>query len=73
MASSGAITQTRMAWKIGSSDATTDNSATGTDIIIALEETVAFVRELKLTLLFQQCIELMKVLEQKLVVSRTHF
>ena len=39
MASSGAITQTRMAWKIGS-DATTDNSATGTDII-ALEETVA--------------------------------
>jgi hypothetical protein len=41
MASSGAITTTRIAWKIGSSDATTDNSATGTDIIIALEETVA--------------------------------
>ena len=41
MATSGAVTITRIAWKIGATDATTDNSTTGTDIIIAIEETVA--------------------------------
>ena len=30
-----------MSWTIGSTDATTDNGATGTDIILAIEETVA--------------------------------
>jgi hypothetical protein len=40
LATSGAVTQTRIAWKIGTSEATTDNSTTGTDIILAVEETV---------------------------------
>ena len=35
---SGAVTITRIAWTIGATEATTDNSATGTDIIIAVEE-----------------------------------
>jgi hypothetical protein len=38
---SGAVTITRIAWTIGATEATTDNSTTGTDIIIAIEETVA--------------------------------
>jgi len=41
MATSGAVTITRMAWTIGSTEASTDNTTTGTDIIIAIEETVA--------------------------------
>jgi filamentous hemagglutinin len=41
LATSGVITQTVMSWTIGSTDATTDNGATGTDIILAIEETVA--------------------------------
>ena len=41
LASSAAITQTVISWTIGSTDATTDNGATGTDIILAIEETVA--------------------------------
>ena len=44
MATSGAVTITRIAWKIGATDATTDNSTTGTDIIIAIEETVEMVK-----------------------------
>jgi hypothetical protein len=38
---SGAVTITRIAWTIGATEATTDNTTTGTDIIIAIEETVA--------------------------------
>ena len=38
---SGAVTITRIAWTIGATEATTDNTATGTDIIIAVEEVVA--------------------------------
>ena len=38
---SGAVTITRIAWTIGATEATTDNSATGTDIIIAVGEVVA--------------------------------
>ena len=41
MATSGAVTITRIAWTIGATEATTDNTATGTDIILALEEAVA--------------------------------
>ena len=37
----GAVTITRIAWTIGATEATTDNSTTGTDIILAVEETVA--------------------------------
>ena len=40
-ATSGAVTITRIAWKIGSTEATTDNGATSSDIIVALEEDVA--------------------------------
>jgi hypothetical protein len=41
LATSGSVTQTRIAWKIGSSEATTDNGATGSTIVIMVEETVA--------------------------------
>jgi len=41
LATSGAVTITRIAWKIGSTEATTDNGATSSDIIVALEEDVA--------------------------------
>jgi hypothetical protein len=37
----GAVTITRIAWTIGATEATTDNSTTGTDIILAVEEAVA--------------------------------
>ena len=40
LATSGVITETRVGWTIGSTEATTDNSTTGTDIILAVEETV---------------------------------
>ncbi|MDB2366555.1 hypothetical protein N9V49_03515 [Flavobacteriaceae bacterium] len=40
-ASAGSVTITRIAWKIGATEATTDNTTTGTDIIITVEETVA--------------------------------
>ena len=40
LATSGVITQTVIGWTIGSTEATTDNSTTGTDIILAVEETV---------------------------------
>jgi hypothetical protein len=40
LATSGVITQTVIGWTIGATEATTDNSTTGTDIIIAVEETV---------------------------------
>jgi hypothetical protein len=40
-ATAGAVTITRIAWTIGATEATTDNTATGTDIIIAIEEVVA--------------------------------
>ena len=38
---SGTHTTSRIAWKIGSTDATTDNGATGNTLIVSLEETVA--------------------------------
>jgi hypothetical protein len=41
MESSGTHTTSRLAWKIGSSDATTDNGATGVTLIVTLEEAVA--------------------------------
>jgi filamentous hemagglutinin len=41
MESSGTHTTSRLAWKIGSSDATTDNVATGVTLIVTLEEAVA--------------------------------
>jgi hypothetical protein len=40
-ATSGTHTTSRLAWKIGSSDATTDNGAVGNSLIITLEEAVA--------------------------------
>ena len=40
LATSGVITETRIGWTIGSTEATTDNTTTGTDIILAVEETV---------------------------------
>ena len=40
-ATSGTHTTSRLAWKIGSSDATTDNGATGVTLIVTLEEAVA--------------------------------
>ena len=38
LATSGAITNTFMDWTIGATDATTDNSATATDLVISLTE-----------------------------------
>jgi len=41
LASSGTETQTRIQWTIGSTEATTDNTTTASDIVVALEETTA--------------------------------
>ena len=43
-------TKTRMSWTIGSTDATTDNSATGRFLIISVEEAVAETVKLLTTL-----------------------
>ena len=40
-ATSGTHTTSRIAWRIGASDATTDNGAVGNTIIVSVEETVA--------------------------------
>jgi hypothetical protein len=40
-ATSGVHTTSRLAWRIGSTDATTDNGAVGNTLIVTLEETVA--------------------------------